>query len=194
MTDLKLLLGYISGTIIVIAYIPYIYQVLRGSTRPHLFTWIIWTVLTGTGFAIQLAEGGGSGAWALGASAILCFVVLMLSIFKGEHDIVSLDWLFLFMAMIAFSLWWFAEEPLLSIMLVTLTDAIAYLPTFRKSYHKPYEESMFLYYFGAIAFTLSIFAFSEFTLVNYLYPLVIAPMNLMLVAMILIRRSQILVK
>ena len=51
------------------AYLYY-KDMFSGLTKPHIFTWFIWTLLTGIAFAGQLAGGGGLGSWVMGVTRI----------------------------------------------------------------------------------------------------------------------------
>ena len=37
----------------------YIATILQGKTRPHLFTWLVWTILGGIGFAAMVHDNAG---------------------------------------------------------------------------------------------------------------------------------------
>ena len=51
------------------AAIVYIVDILRGSTRPHVYTQLVWFVATTVVFFGQIFAHSGPGAWATGASA-----------------------------------------------------------------------------------------------------------------------------
>lgn len=63
MENTKEIFAILSLIIGVSANIPYALGIFKGYTKPHLFSWIIWTVVCSTGTAIQIIEGAGSGAW-----------------------------------------------------------------------------------------------------------------------------------
>ena len=50
------LAGIAAAVISLIDPVPYIRDILRGATRPHRGTWLIWSALGATAFASQLAE------------------------------------------------------------------------------------------------------------------------------------------
>jgi len=47
------------------------------------------------------------------------------------------DWYFFLAALAAIPLWLLTRTPLYSVVVVTVIDALAYVPTFRKSWHRP---------------------------------------------------------
>ena len=79
-----------------ISFLPYIRSVKRGTTRPHIFSWIIWGSTTLVVFAAQLADGGGVGAWPIGVSgAVTIYVAGLAWTKKSDITITTADRLFL---------------------------------------------------------------------------------------------------
>lgn len=188
--DYKLILGIITVVIAFISYIPYFRDIFKGKTKPHAFSWLVWSVLTGIGFVGQVADNGGAGTWVTGVSALICIIVFFLALFKGEKEITRTDWLSLFGAGIAILLWIVVDQPIISIILITLIDALGFAPTFRKSFHKPQEETVITYTFSAIKFFIALFALDTFSILTVLYPASLVVMNGLFVIMIIIRKRQ----
>ncbi len=44
-TTLKEILTILSIALIFVGYIPYIRDIFRGKTHPHVFSWIVWSIL-----------------------------------------------------------------------------------------------------------------------------------------------------
>ena len=61
MPEYKVLLGALAIVIGIFAYIPYLRDLWRGKTKPHAFSWIIWGIMTSTGFFASMSRGGGAG-------------------------------------------------------------------------------------------------------------------------------------
>ena len=174
----------------IFSYGPYLRDIFRGTTKPHPFTWLIWGLINVIAFFAQLAEGGGAGAWVTAIVATTCLFVAVLAFMRGERHIVTIDWICFFGALAGIVLWRVTDNPFLAILLVTLTDALAFVPTFRKTFFKPNEETASAWIIGAIGFLFQIVAFETLNLTTVLYPAFIAAANTSLVAMILIRRRQ----
>jgi hypothetical protein len=49
----------------------YIHSIQQGTTKPHVFSWVIWGSTTFVVFLAQLADKGGAGAWPIGVSGII---------------------------------------------------------------------------------------------------------------------------
>lgn len=176
---------------IVIGFISYFFYfrgILLGRTKPHIFSWLVWTVINFTAFFAQLIKGGGAGAWITAANAFLCLAVTIISLSFGEKNITSSDWLCLGGAFLGIILWLITKNPLTAVVFACLTDVFAILPTWRKSYIKPFEENVFSFGLDLIKFVLELFALASFNLTTSLFPLTILVNDSSLVTMILIRR------
>ena len=68
----------------VAAHIPYLLTTLKGTNKPHIFTWVIWSLLTFIAFAAQVAGGAGPGAWVTGATGIICVIITAAALRTGR--------------------------------------------------------------------------------------------------------------
>jgi hypothetical protein len=57
--DIKSIFSALASVIIVIAYYPYIRDIFLKKTKPHIYTWLIWAITTGTA-TMGLWQGGGA--------------------------------------------------------------------------------------------------------------------------------------
>ena len=183
-------LGILATIIAVVGYIPYFRNIFRGKTKPHAFSWFICFLLTAIAFFAQISDNAGPGAWVTGFTAIICFVIFIFGLKQGEKNIVLTDWLSLFGALAALGLWAITNDPLLSVILISLIDALGFVPTFRKSYFKPNEETALTYVLSALKFAVGIAALDNVTLVTALYPASLILMNGIFVIMVLARRQK----
>ena len=75
-------------------------------------------------------------------------------------------------------------------LLVTLIDVLAFVPTFRKSWRRPEQESVFTFALGSLKFLLGIAALPEQSIISSLYPWSIVITNSIFVLMVIFRRHQ----
>jgi len=188
--DYKFLLGIISSVIAILLFIPYLRDIFKGTTKPHIYTWLIWTILQGIGAVASLKAGAGYGSWALIAGAAFCGLIVLLSFKYGTKNIQRIDTACLVLALIACIIYVFTKDPLYSVLIVTATDAVGYYPTMRKAYEEPYSETVSTYALSAFVNLLSIIALSvySFTTVAYIGSLVLS--NSLLVAITLCSRRK----
>jgi hypothetical protein len=186
----KEILGIIASAIAIVSYIPYLRDITANKTKPHAFSWLIWSLLTGIAFFGQLAGGAGPGAWVNGFTTVVCFIIFIFGLLKGRSNIVFIDWLSLMGAGIAILFWFITKGPLLSVILVTVIDALGFFPTFRKSYHKPHEETLITYVLSSLKYVFSLLALQTFSVVTALFPIYLVLANGAFVVMVLIRLKQ----
>lgn len=175
----------------VVSYFFYFRDIWAGRTKPHAFTWLIWTSLTAIGFAAQVGDHGGPGAWVTGFTAAVSAVIFVAALFRGERDITRGDWSCLVGAGLAAGLWAVTNNALLAVILVTVIDALGFAPTFRKSFHRPHEETLITYELSAIKFVLALLALDNFSAVTALYPASLVVMNGVFALMLIIRRRSV---
>jgi len=80
----KVILTIIASGISVFSYIPYFRDIAKRRTKPHIFSWFIWGLISIIAFFAQLAKGAGVGAWVVGITAITCFAVAATALTHGE--------------------------------------------------------------------------------------------------------------
>jgi len=186
---LKDVFGLLSVVLSVVSYVPYARSIFVANTKPHAFTWLVWGAVMAIAFIAQLYDKAGAGSWATGLSAAFCLGIGVVAVFRGEKHITIGDWIALLVTLIAIPLWVVTSDPLWSVLLVTGIDAVAYYPTFRKSYAKPDEELASKYILTVIRYLFSLLALERFTIVTSVYQLVSIVMESAVVIMLLWRRS-----
>ncbi|PZQ43685.1 MAG: hypothetical protein DI551_11675 [Micavibrio aeruginosavorus] len=166
------LFGLIGTAISLLAFIPYVKSILAGITKPHLFTWLIWTLVTGIAGIGQYVAGAGPSAWCTLAITATCFATFMVSIKHGTRDITRFDWLCLLTALAAIPIWLITKDPTISICIVTSIELVGFFPTFRKTLFDPYSESMLYFLLTVLKYGFSVAALEKWTIATAIYPCV----------------------
>jgi len=182
-------LGLLAVAFSLTGHCAYFWSVYRKRTKPHAFSWIIWSLLTGIGFFAQIAKGAGPGAWAMGVTSVGCIVGAILGLFWGEKDIRKSDVIAFLGGLSAIPLWYFTRDPLSAAIVITIVEIFAFYPTFRKSYFKPHEELAFAYAIDVAKYAITLFAMKQYSLAALLYPIFIIVFQSGFVAMLLYRRA-----
>lgn len=185
----KAWLATVAVCLTVFAYIPYLRGIFSGNTKPHLFTWIIWSIVTLIALVIQIITGAAAGAWPTIMAAILCFYITFLSIKRGSRDVKRMDWYFLFGSLTALPLWIISKDPTWSALLVTGIEIIASFSTIRKSWSHPEQEVAFTYGINTLRYLLSIVALASYSIATAAYPAGMVFMNALIFGVLLIRRQ-----
>lgn len=170
---MKEIIGVITVTIALSTYLPYLKDTIIGKVKPHPFSWIIWTFLGGIAYAAQLANHAGPGAWMSGVALAMCILIILFSLREGFKNIKKFDIGIFCAALAALALWVITNDATWSVILVCIANTVAYLPTFRKSYHRPHEDMLYLYIVNAFRNGLSLLAFNEVSILTVLYPITI---------------------
>lgn len=168
----------------------YIPEILKWKIKPHAFSWLPWTILTGVAFIIQSKNG--EDIWwfgALAASALVCAIIFLLSLKYWEKHITSSDKLSLVGSLILIIFWMTTRDDLLALILICLIDILSFYPTWRKSWKKPDEENISMYSLSSFKSFLSIFALQNPIFINWLYPLFLALINLSFAIYLVWRRK-----
>jgi hypothetical protein len=189
--DYKTVVGVIAVIVAFVSYIPYFKNLLSGKTKPHAFSWLVWGILNAIAFSGQIHDKGGAGAWSVGLTATVMFVIFAISLRKGEKDIRPFDWFCLVGAVVSLIPWLLTKDPLISVILITVIDALGFLPTVRKSFNKPHQETLITFAMSTVKYSLVVIALQHYSLVTTLFPLSLVIMNGLFVAMLIIRRRQV---
>lgn len=187
--DYKTVLGLVAVCMTIAAHIPYLLTTLKGSNKPHVFTWVIWTFLTWIAFAGQVAGGAGAGAWVTGVTGAICVVITAATLRRGEKDITASDWIMFLCGLTAIPAWLITNDPVWSIVIVTGIDCSAFYPTFRKSWLRPHEENSFMYGFNIPRHMVALSALGHISLTTALYPAALLAMNVIMYVMLRSRRG-----
>lgn len=187
--DYKTVLGVIATGMTIAAHIPYLMETIKGTNKPHIFTWIIWTMLTFIALAAQISGGAGAGAWVTGATGLICVLITAAAIKNGDKHITRSDWIMFLAGLSAIPVWATTSDPLLAVIIVTAIDVSAVYPTFRKAWRKPFEENSFMYGFNLPRHICSIASIRSLSMVTALYPAALLVMNLVMYIMLKMRRK-----
>jgi len=185
----KELLSTIAIGLTILAFYPYIRSILRGKTKPHVFSWVIWGSTTFIVCLAQLADEGGAGAWPIGVSGIITLYVAVLAYLKkSDNTITKMDWLFFILAMTSLPAWYLTSHPLWAVVILTTVDVMGFGPTIRKAYIRPFEEQLLFFVIMSLRNLISISALEHYSLTTVLFPAVIAGVCLIFILMVMYRR------
>ena len=180
----KELFGYLSLLFAFISYVPYAWTTWKGTNKPHIFTWVIWTTVMTIGTAGQYAGGAGPGAWSTTFTAVSCFIITILAFKQGDKNVTKHDVIILVIALSAIPLWLLTENPFNAIVIVTTIDLLGYLPTLRKAYHKPHEEMAMSYLLTNFKHIAGFYAMTTYSWTTLLYPSALFTANWILVFLV----------
>jgi len=189
MLDIKEIIGIVTVILSVTGYALYIRDTIRGTTKPHVYTWFVWALTAFIIYALQISGGAGAGAWATLAVSILVSTIFLLGLRHGSKNITRSDTLFFLAAFVALGLWLIVDQPLVSIILLVTTGILGFVPTLRKAWHEPDTETLSAYVIAGVRHSLSVFALAEYNLLTWLFPVAWSIANFLFVAIVFMRRK-----
>ena len=169
----------------------YIFSILKKESRPHFYTFLIWSIITWIGFCAQFTDHAGPGMWVMLFTALATTITAILAIPFGTKDITKSDFIFLILSLSAIVPWLMTNDPFLSVLMICLIDGLAMIPTIRKSWNDPWGENLKSYGLHNAKFFLSLFAITNITFVTLAYPIAVITVNLFLIIACLYRRRTI---
>lgn len=182
---MKELLGLIAVALTIIGHYPYIKDTIQRRTKPHVFTWIVWALVTLLAFLGQYQKGGGAGSWTTGVTGIITIAIAILALKNGTKDITRSDKIFFTAALLSVIPWLLTSDPTISVVILTFIDASAFIPTIRKTLRDRTSETLFTYSLNILRHGLAIAALQNYNLATYLYPSSLLLMNSVMTFIIL---------
>lgn len=187
--NIKLIFSGMAIVLALVGFVPYIALIIRGKIKPHVFSWVIWGITTTVIFFAQLEAEGGVGAWPMGLSGLVTIVIAILAYWKrGDSTITRADWGFLVAAIASLPLWYFTNDPLWTVVILTTIDMIGFGPTFRKAYHRPFEDSRLFFIIMILRNACSVVALEAYSVTTVLFPFCLAVGFLILLIILQYRR------
>lgn len=167
--DFKLIVSLIATVLVIYGYYPYLRDIFLKKTEPHSYTWLVWAITQGTAAAAVWYGGGNYAVFSLLVGLVLVVFVFLLSFRYGTKNITRGDTYALIAALLAIVVWWGLDEPLLSVFMISVIDGIGYIPTLRKSYEKPWSETLSFWMIMAIVNILIIISVAEYNFLTVAY-------------------------
>lgn len=186
---MKNIVGIITVVLAFVAYAPYIRDTITKKTKPHIYSWFVWGFITSIIFVLQVSAGAGPGSYVTLSVAVLSFVIVGLGLRNGTKYITIFDTICFSLALIATGIWLFAEESAISMTILVSADIFGFLPTIRKAWNKPDEETLFTWGLNGARHALSIVAIASYSFVTLLNPVAWTVANAVFSGILIARRS-----
>ena len=166
--------GLLSVCLLLPQYILYVKDIYLGKTKPHMFSWIIWTLTATIVFFTQWSEGAGAGAWLSAGLAIACFLIFLSAFPVSDKIFTNQDLIFLALGLGTIPIWYYTNDPLWAVLLVIFIETCAFYLTGKKIYANPYSETLIFFVMYIPRSLLSILAMENMTFTTLAYPAFLA--------------------
>ncbi len=170
------------------AYIIYLRLIFKNKIKPHAFTFLTWTLLVSVNFVVQVTSGVGESSLLLACNALFSAIIFIACIIKGYTNYDRTDWLCLGLAIMSIILWIITNTPLYSVILTCFVDLFGMIPSFRKSFRRPYEDSALTFFISGMEFIFSFPSYQVYSFLVLLYPILVMSLDFGYAGMIWIRR------
>ena len=173
------------------SFIPYFIDIFKKKTKPHAYTWLIWTITQSIATAGLIYGRGGWGSLELIIGTFFVFVIFLISLKYGTRNITKSDTIVLVVVLLAIVVWLQMHNPLLAVFMISAIDFLGYVPSFRKSFQEPWTETIMSWIIFSIGNIFVILSLNAYNLLTLTYVITITIANLILIAICLIRRKTI---
>jgi hypothetical protein len=170
MLDATPILGLLAGLVGVADTLPYVRDTVRGRTRPHRGTWLIWGILAIVVCVSQRAEGASWSLVLTASQAVLTAVVFALAIRHGEGGVTAFELSAMAVACAGVAGWVLAREPLVAVACVIAADLSAAAMMTPKTYRDPHSETLAMYALASVGGALAAGAVGALDVRLLLYP------------------------
>jgi hypothetical protein len=137
--------GVLAGVVGVVDTIPYVRDIVRGSTRPHRGTWFIWGMLAIVVCVSRRADGASWSLVMAGTQAVLTTLIFVLAIRRGEGGLSASDGILIAIASAGMAGWVVVDEPIVATTCVIVADLIAAAMMVPKVHRDPGSETLVTY-------------------------------------------------
>jgi hypothetical protein len=189
MIELAAVLGVLAGVVGIADTVPYVRDTLRGGTRPHRGTWLIWGVLAVLVCLSQYADGASWSLIMAATQAVLTGLIFGLSIRHGEGGLTPTEIVMIAIAGGGVIGWIMADEPLVATVCVVAADLIGAAMMVPKTYRDPESETLVTFVFASLGGALAAGAVGAVDLALLLYPIYYCLVNGAIALLIYHRRA-----
>lgn len=161
----------------------YIRDILRGRTKPNLVTWFLWVLPPMIGTFLQLKDGAGVSVLPVFLAGFFPLIICCIALAtKNAHcKITKFDILCGVFSFLSLLLWVATKRTDISILFAILSDALAAVPTFVKSWKFPETETAIGYTPGIFNNFLGLFMVKSWNFSSYSFSLYIIVLNIALI-------------
>lgn len=161
----------------------YIKNIFYGDTKPNLVSWFMWMLGPFIGAFLQLKAGAGLSVLPVFMAGLGPLLVIIFSLWNKNAywKITRFDILCGIFSFLALIIYVFTRNLGISILFAIISDALAAVPTFIKSWKFPETETSAPYLTGIFGSTLGLLIIKNWTFSIYSFNLYLVILNLAIV-------------
>lgn len=147
--------AFLSTAIAIYCTIPYIIAILKGKTKPHQLSWLVFVIMNAIVFFSQYLEGGRQSILIALTFFIGSFIVFVLSWKYGTRDTSRWDKILFVFALTTIVLWLLTRSNAFAIWLTVLIDFAATTMMILKVRAEPRSEEPLPWLLAIVAYVFS---------------------------------------
>lgn len=171
LATIKFTLGIIAGCVSLTAYLIYFRSILKGESKPSRVTWWIWTFMGGILALSYYFSGARDTIWSPIVEFIGPLITALLAIKYGEGGIEDKTDILCFAGgVLSIILWAISGSPEIALITNLAVDTFAIIPTIKKSFLRPHQESLPAWVGTGIGDFINLLASERLLFVIIIYP------------------------
>jgi len=184
---------------VIIAFLgglKYVFETIKGNTKPNKVTWFLWALAPLIAFAAELKQGVGIQSWmtfVVGFTPLLVFLASFINK-QAYWKLTRFDLICGALALLGLLLWYVTRVSNIAILFSILADGLAAVPTIVKSYRYSETEDYFVYLASAISAGLTLLTITTWNFATFGFPIYILTICLILFTLIKFKIGKLLNK
>jgi hypothetical protein len=175
----------VSSVLALISPLVYSRSILKGKAKPHRTTRLVLLIITGLTTASLFAQNNHVAIYLAAISTLQSILIFFLSLKRGMGGWAKSDITCLVIAMIGIILWRITKNPVIALYFAISADFTGMIPTLIKTYKFPKTEVWSFFLLDVFAAGFSLLAVKIWTVEQYVYPIYVMSINLIMVILII---------
>jgi hypothetical protein len=148
--------AFLSTALAIYCTFPYVLAILKGKTKPHQFSWLIFSIMNGIVLFSQYFAGGRESVLISLIFFLGSIVVFLLSLKYGLHDSSRWDRVLFVFALCTIVIWLITKSNDVAIWLTLIIDLAATSMTILKIKNQPDSEDPIPWIIASVAYVFTI--------------------------------------
>jgi hypothetical protein len=165
----------------------YLRKALRNEVQPNLVTFVFWALAPMLAFAAQFSKGVGLVSLPTLVVGVNPAIILLVSLRSptAHWSIRRFDVTCGLISLVGLLAWWHFRDATYAIVLAIMSDALASVPTFRKSLSNPESESPVLYLCTGVSAGIALLTIQMWEFDHYIFAAYLLCLSLSLAAVLI---------
>lgn len=156
--DIVVASGIVSTLLAIYCSVPYLQAIIKGRTKPHQFSWLIFVIMNGIVTSSQYLKGARASVLISLTFFIFSFIIFLLSLKYGSRDTSRFDKLLFGFSLATIVVWFLTKDAAIAIWLTVVIDIAATSMIILKIKGDPKSEDPYPWLLGSIAYIFTCLA------------------------------------